>query len=197
MRTLLQRHAVRALAAPGARALSTRSAGGALAPLPPSASAAPPLTPEMISPLLDRMDGLTTIVGYDRWGFNVSNVHMRGSVLVLPTFTLLWDVRAAVDICPRSVAPLFMFTPKPEFVLVGAGLGEERHVNPALYAFLARKGISLEVMSIVRGGARRGAASPWRRPNGLAAPLILAAPFLFFSHPPPAPLPHARFLLLL
>ena len=118
------------------------------APLPP------PLRTDMISPLLDRMDGLTTIVGYDRWGFNVSNVHMRGSVLVLPTFTLLWDVRSAVDVDPRSLAPLFMFTPKPEFLVVGAGTGAETHINPAVYAFLARKGISVEVMSIVRGKGR-------------------------------------------
>ena len=110
----------------------------------------------MISPLLDRMDGYTTIVGYDRWGFNVSNIHMRGSVLVLPTFTLLWDVARPEDISPRSVAPLYMLNPKPEFLLIGAGVDTVTHVNPALYTFLSRKGISLEVMTIVRERACTG-----------------------------------------
>ena len=196
MRALLRCRAARAHAAPRLRGLSARAASGALAPAAPPAAAAPPLTPEMISPLLDRMDGLTTIVGYDRWGFNVSNVHMRGSVLVLPTFTLLWDVRAAVDICPRSIAPMFMFTPKPEFVLIGAGLGEERHVNPALYAFLSRKGISLEVMSIVRARGGSKQPPPRARPqptcarsstsrHPLSTPTYFAAPRLLRRPPQP------------
>lgn len=154
------------------RALSSASSRPPRPPVSTSLAAlpaAPPLpapAPEMITPLLDRMDGMTTIVGYDRWGFNVSNVHMRGSVLVLPNFTLLWDVRSVVDISPRSVAPLFMLTPKPEMLLIGAGLGAALHVNPALYTFLSRKGISLEVMSLVRVGA----ALAMRAPTALLAP---------------------------
>jgi uncharacterized protein len=142
----------------------------------------------MISPLLDRMDGLTTIVGYDRWGFNISNVHMRGSVLVMPTFTLLWDVVSAVDIDPRSVAPLFMFDPKPEFLLIGTGTGAMTHVNPALYAFLARKGISMEAMSIVRcrgcEGGRPPTTAPWHA-SAAACPASHAVPPLPNAPPPP------------
>lgn len=103
----------------------------------------------MISPQLDRMDGLTTIVGHDKYGFNVSGVFMRGSVLVFPRYTLLWNVAKAVDVSPRSMAPFHMMNPKPELVIVGTGLGAYSNINPACYAYLSRKGISLEVMNIV------------------------------------------------
>lgn len=105
----------------------------------------------MISPQLDRMDGLTTIVGHDKYGFNVSGVFMRGSVLVFPRYTLLWNVAKAVDVSPRSMAPFHMMNPKPELVIVGTGLGAYSNINPACYAYLSRKGISLEVMNIVSG----------------------------------------------
>jgi len=97
------------------------------------------------------MDGLTTIVGHDKYGFNISGVFMRGSVLVFPRYTLLWNVEKAVDVSPRSMAPFHMMNPKPELVIVGTGLGAYSNINPACYAYLSRKGISLEVMNIVSG----------------------------------------------
>ena len=125
----------------------SRSSNGLV---PSSPSTATTLDPGMIVPMLDRMDGLTTIVGHDRWGFNVNGIFMRGSILVFKNYTMLWNVSRAVDVSPRALAPLHMLRPKPDFVLVGTGSDKAAHINPAVYAYLSRKGISLEVMSTVR-----------------------------------------------
>ena len=130
-----------------ARASSSSSTATSLAaPAPPPAGP----TLEQLSPMLDRMDGLAVIGGFDKYGFNVSGVRMRGSVLVFGNFALLWGVGSAVDVSPRSLAPLHMVHPKPELVLVGTGRTTV-HVNPAVYAYMARHGIAVEVMGSVRG----------------------------------------------
>ena len=128
-----------------ARASSSSSSATSLAaPAPP-----PGPTLEQLSPMLDRMDGLAVIGGFDKYGFNVNGVRMRGSVLVFGNFALLWGVGSAVDVSPRSLAPLHMVHPKPELVLVGTGRTTV-HVNPAVYAYMARHGIAVEVMGSVR-----------------------------------------------
>jgi hypothetical protein len=186
------------------RIVRTFSSATPLVPLSPAALGPKPaaLVPEMITPMLDRMDGFTTIVGYDKWGFTVSNIHMRGSVLVFPTFTLLWDVARAVDITPRSISPVHMVSPKPEYLIIGAGTDTATHVNPALYAYLSRRGISLEVMDIV-GGIRFvcfGGAQPALVPRA-PRPLLTRKTHAHRQHTTPAPptcsparYPHSIFL---
>ena len=125
---------------------------------PPPPSHLPSL--EHMSPLLDRMDGVTVIGGFDSYGFNVNGVRMRGSVLAFGNFSLLWSAATPVDVCPRSLAPLHMVRPKPELVLIGTGK-RTHHVNPAVYAYMARHGIAVEVMSTVRFRfLRKGTFSP-------------------------------------
>jgi len=76
----------------------------------------------------------------------VNNIHMRGSVLVFRNFTLLWNVQRAVDISPRNLAAVHIIKPHPEILVLGTG-DSIVNVNPVLYPYLARKGVSLEVMS--------------------------------------------------
>ena len=102
-----------------------------------------------LSPLSDRMDGITSLVGYDSNGFNINGVHMRGSVLVFDTFSLLWNVTRVLDVSPRSLSPVHMVKPRPTIVLLGTG-DTVQNVNPALFGYLSRKGISLEVLTTVR-----------------------------------------------
>ena len=101
-----------------------------------------------LAPLSDRMDGLTSLVGWDAHGFNVNGVHMRGSVLVFDTFSLLWNVTRVLDVSPRTLAPVHMVNPRPHIVLLGTG-ETVQNVNPALFGYLSRKGISLEVLTTV------------------------------------------------
>jgi len=64
------------------------------------------------SDMLDKEDSLSQITAWDKWGFTVNGIHMRGSVLVLPRYTLLWNVTRVVDIAPRNLAPLHMLKPR-------------------------------------------------------------------------------------
>lgn len=102
----------------------------------------------IVTSLADRMDGLNTIKGFDKYGFNISGVHMRGSVICFNNLVLLWNVTRVEDISPRNLAPVHMIDPKPEILIIGTGR-EMRNVNPALFGYFSRKGISVEPMASV------------------------------------------------
>lgn len=99
-----------------------------------------------IAPLSERLDGRTSLNGFDAAGFNVNGVHMRGSILAFPDFTLLWNVLRAVDVSPRAVAPVHMMRPRTEILLIGTGARIE-NVNPAVYGYMSRRGVAVEVLT--------------------------------------------------
>ncbi len=101
-----------------------------------------------VSNMLDKMDGLTNILSTDRYGFNVNGIHMRGSIIAFSNFTLLWNCLRIVDASPRNLAVVHSVKPKPEILVIGTGESME-NVNPALYSYFSRKGISVEPMSTV------------------------------------------------
>jgi hypothetical protein len=112
----------------------------AAAALPPAAAAAvadataprpPPSAPTLLAPLIERSDSTQRIESHDRFGFRVNGVHLRGSVLVFPLFSLLWDCTSVDAITPRAIAAVHMLRPRPEILLLGTGR-EARNVNPAL-----------------------------------------------------------------
>ena len=92
-------------------------------------------------------DSLSQIGGYDRHGFTVNGLHLRGSVLVFSRFSLLWHVPrgGVLAVSPRVLAPVHMVRPRPELLLLATG-EHSANVNPALYAYLARRGIALEAL---------------------------------------------------
>ena len=160
------------------------------APLPAATPAAAaerpagrPAAPAGVASMLDhRDDAPSHISGYDRWGFTVNGVRLRGSVLVFRNFSLLWHVARVLDVCPRNLAIAHMVKPRPELLLLGTG-DRMQNVNPSLYAYFARHGISIEALSTVR--ARAAAMRAGRRRGGAgAADAAASAP------PPPPPLSH-------
>ena len=94
-------------------------------------------------------DVTSLIHGYDRHGFTVNGINMRGSVLVFGAFTLLWNVPRVIDITPRLAAPVHMVRPKVDLFLIGTG-EHTVNIHPALYGYFSRKGIAVEAMSTVR-----------------------------------------------
>jgi uncharacterized protein len=113
--------------------------------------------PSPVTAFAKQDDRRTFILGSDRYGFNVNNIRMRGSVLCFPNFTLLWNVTSVRNISPRSIAPVHMIKPRVELCIIGVTSSkkgekgrmeeEDENVNPALFGYLSRKGVALEVMS--------------------------------------------------
>lgn len=140
------------------------AADGASAPVPTATSAFPPaaVPAEALAPIdpgptlagltniIDKEDGISIVTTHDKYGFTVNNIHMRGSVIVFRNFTLLWNVTRVIDISPRNLAIAHMVRPRPELLLVGTGEKAD-NINPALYAYMARRGISVEALSTVSG----------------------------------------------
>lgn len=102
-----------------------------------------------LTSIIDKDDGVSVITSHDKYGFTVNNIHMRGSVIVFRNYTLLWNVTRVIDISPRNLAIAHMVRPRPELLLVGTGETAD-NINPALYAYMARRGISIEALSTVR-----------------------------------------------
>ena len=126
---------------------------------------------------------MTTILGYDEFGFNVNGVFMRGSVICTPTTTYLWDCQTPAGINTSNLAVVAMVKPRigacpalrhagpraqvcsrltsargvvhaaADFLLIGTGEHME-FVDVSVYPFFQRRGISVETMSTVR--ARSG-----------------------------------------
>ena len=53
-----------------------------------------------------------SIQGFDDYGFEINNVNYRGSVLVFPFLTLLWDARTVADITMASLSPAHLVKPR-------------------------------------------------------------------------------------
>jgi NADH dehydrogenase [ubiquinone] 1 alpha subcomplex assembly factor 3 len=71
---------------------------------------------------------------------------MRGSVLVFPTFTLLWDVHSVTEISVASLSPVHLLRPAVNLLLVGTG-ADMRTIHPELYGYFARRGVAIEPMA--------------------------------------------------
>lgn len=112
--------------------------------------AAEPVSLGGVTSMLDKEDELSQVTATDSYGFTVTGIHMRGSVLVFPRFTLLWDVLRVQDVAPRNMAVLHMVRPRVETVFVGTG-AHMQNLNPSLYGYLSRHGIAIEPMSTVSG----------------------------------------------
>jgi uncharacterized protein len=101
---------------------------------------------------LERMDGLTNIIATDKYGFNVNGIHMRGSIIAFSNFTLLWNCLRVADASPRNLAVVHAVRPKPDILFIGTG-DDMQNINPSLYGYFSRKGVSIEPMSTVRARA--------------------------------------------
>jgi uncharacterized protein len=106
-------------------------------------------------------DALTDIQSWDDYGFRVNNIYMRGSVLCLPQFTLLWDVQHISDVSPESLSPVLMLRePRIRLLLIGTG-SRMRNVNPMLFGWFSRRGIAVEHMATVSNPTRTYCRAEW------------------------------------
>jgi uncharacterized protein len=96
--------------------------------------------------VLQTSGDMTVIRGYDQWGFDINGVNMRGSVLVFPSFTLLWDVQSVRDISVASLSPIHLLKPSIRILLVGTG-ARMLNIHPELYGYFARRGVAVEPMA--------------------------------------------------
>ena len=138
------------------------------APAPPAAAAA-----AAARSYARQDDRPTRILAADKWGFNVNNVRMRGSILAFADCTLLWAVTSVRAISPRSLAPVHMLRPRAEVCLIGTGDAAE-DVNPALFGYMSRRGVALEVMTTAHAIATFNVLVAEGRP--VCAALVSRAP---------------------
>jgi len=90
---------------------------------------------------------ITTIThGQTERGFLVNHIEHTGSVLCLPSFTLLWDVKGWADVTPDSLRLFAVLQPKIELLLIGCGSRVER-LSPQLSQFLDAHGIIYELQT--------------------------------------------------
>ncbi|MGE5477926.1 MAG: Mth938-like domain-containing protein [Bacteroidales bacterium] len=85
------------------------------------------------------------IIGYGDNGFTITGIRHEGSVLVLPTQTLAWTVRAMADLTIDSLAPIMVAEPRPAVLLLGCGKGMSV-VPRDVKAALRQAGIVVEPM---------------------------------------------------
>ena len=89
--------------------------------------------------------GRHLIDSYGAGGFRFAEMSHRGSILVLPSGILAWDVASAEAMDATSLAPLLAEADAVELLLVGTGI-EVRHLPGALRHRLKEAGIATEVM---------------------------------------------------
>lgn len=91
-------------------ALFTRAGARALCRRPASLCVVRRLS--SLANLVEQDDALCQITAHDKYGFKVNGVHLRGSVLVFRTFSLLWNVQRIVDVAPRNASVVHMVEPR-------------------------------------------------------------------------------------
>lgn len=85
------------------------------------------------------------IHGYGDGGFTITGIRHEGSVLVLPTVTLRWDVGVWAELTLDSLGPIRVADPRPTVLLLGCGKGMSP-IPRELRAALRAEGIVVEPM---------------------------------------------------
>lgn len=85
------------------------------------------------------------IHGYGDGGFTITAIWYEGSVLVLPSATLAWEVGDMAALSVESFAPILEAQPRPAVLLLGCGKGMQP-VPREVRAALRSAGIVVEPM---------------------------------------------------
>ncbi|MBI1777518.1 MAG: Mth938-like domain-containing protein [Proteobacteria bacterium] len=72
-----------------------------------------------ITPLI--ADGRQIIEGYGDGKFRIAGTVHRGSVVVLPSRTIAWPIKAIAELDLDSLAPVLVAEPPVEVLLIGCG----------------------------------------------------------------------------
>lgn len=92
-------------------------------------------------PLADRQ----VILGYGKGGFQVSDRHWQGAILVFPDHALAWGISDVGQIGLASLAPVRDAVPAVEILLLGTG-ARMALLPAALRADLRSLGMAIETM---------------------------------------------------
>jgi NADH dehydrogenase [ubiquinone] 1 alpha subcomplex assembly factor 3 len=103
----------------------------------------------------DGVDGdlPTTIEGYDEYGFIVNQVEMRGSIMVFPQFSMLWNVSKMQDITVESLQLVHLMTPPVETLIIGCGETLTQNLPKEVYDHFKERGIVVEIMNSINASA--------------------------------------------
>lgn len=53
--------------------------------------------------------------------FTISGVRVKGSVLIMPTYSTLWKIDEWTDLCPAAFTLVKVSLPRPDIVVLGTG----------------------------------------------------------------------------
>jgi len=94
-----------------------------------------------------RSAGRKLIMGYNDKCFNISDVRMMQSVLVLPFNCFLWNVKYVNEMTPESLVVLELFHPRPNVLLIGHN-EHIAEIPPATAEYIKSLGMNYELMSV-------------------------------------------------
>mmetsp|Transcript_24066 Transcript_24066/g.51156 ORF Transcript_24066/g.51156 Transcript_24066/m.51156 type:complete len:213 (-) Transcript_24066:213-851(-) len=144
---------------------------------------------DLLNESLAHNDGVPKIIlhGHSSSGFDILNmvknmdqedeklrqtggiVHCTGSILVLPSACFLWNVRQSRDLTVESLAPVLLYRPKLDYLLLGCNLPVDneqiksirmklRRDNPNLVVELLDVSNAMGTFNVLNGEDRRVAA---------------------------------------
>jgi NADH dehydrogenase [ubiquinone] 1 alpha subcomplex assembly factor 3 len=117
----------------------------------------------------------TTIEGYDEFGFIVNQVEMRGSIMVFPNFSVLWNVSKMEDITVESLQLVHLMQPNVETLIVGCGKTLAHNLDKSVYEYFKERGIVVEVMNSINACATYNILNSEER--NVAAAIISIEPY--------------------
>ena len=97
-------------------------------------------------PLADTDGGVTMIDAFSQTGFVVNGVNLKGSLLLLPHLSLLFDVPTLQHLTPQSLELFRLIDPPVELLLIGSGERVER-IPPDAQRWLEQQAIAPEVFT--------------------------------------------------
>jgi uncharacterized protein len=112
------------------------------------------------------------IISYGDQAFQVNNVVVRQSVILLPNSFLMWNARSFEDISVKTLSVFAALYPTPEILFLGCGERLPRPISDEITKYFRGKGIVVEASSTSNAAATYNMLSAEGR-NVVAALLTL------------------------
>lgn len=96
-----------------------------------------------VTPLIPQ--GRQVIESYGGGSFTVAGERYRGSILVLPDWTVSWSLTAIEELSLESLEPVLAAEPPVEVLLIGCGAAMA-FIEPDLRQAASARGVALEPM---------------------------------------------------
>lgn len=66
-------------------------------------------------------------------GFTINGVRVQGSVLIMPTYSTLWNINNWNDVSPAALALIKISNPRPDILLLGSGANYLVRTSPSCW----------------------------------------------------------------